>query len=355
MTTQSTFPREAADVTPKWLSSILGGTVETVSCEQIGIGVGLLGRLYRLALTGAGVPSSVILKLPTLDVGARTNVVEPLRFYEKEIAFYRETSGSRCRSQRHPCFTRCSTKSRATSAFFFEDLGTRRMEDPDRGLSAAGRRGRDRHARRDARALVEQRRFPAWLPQYSDPPYPQVIAGMFMQSWPRAVEVLGDHLTPRFRDFGERYPELVPWFMENLSAPPFTLCHGDFRLDNLFFGAEDSASRDHGCRLADLLQRTGRLRRRVLHLAEFADRRPGRRNEQALKNRYLAGLKAHGITYADFEADYAKTVAHCFIYAVVTAGQIEPTNDRMVQLILSILDRAVAAIEDSKALDLLPS
>src|SRR5436305_1384849 len=73
--------------------------------------------------------------------------------------------------------------------------------------------------------------FPAWLPQYSDQPYPLVIAGMYMNSWPRALEIFGDHLTPEFKAFGERWPELVPFFMEGLSEPPFTLCHGDFRLD----------------------------------------------------------------------------------------------------------------------------
>src|ERR1051326_8335499 len=88
--TDLTFPREATDITPDWLSSVLGGTVESFVSEQIGVGVGLLGRLYRLAITGSGVPSSIILKLPTLDVGARTYVVATLRFYEKEIAFYNE-------------------------------------------------------------------------------------------------------------------------------------------------------------------------------------------------------------------------------------------------------------------------
>src|SRR5436309_12481664 len=49
--------------------------------------------------------------------------------------------------------------------------------------------------------------FPAWLPQYSDQPYPLVIAGMYMNSWPRALEIFGDHLTPEFKAFGERRSE----------------------------------------------------------------------------------------------------------------------------------------------------
>ena len=59
-----------------------------------------------------------------------------------------------------------------------------------------------------------------WLPSYADPPFPQVIAGMFKQAWPRALEVLGDHLAPKYREFGERYPSIVQWFMDEATHEP---------------------------------------------------------------------------------------------------------------------------------------
>jgi len=351
--TNVAFPREATDVTPEWLSQVLGGTVETVAAEQIGIGVGLLGRLYRLAITGNGVPSSVILKLPTLDLGARTNVVEPLRFYEKEISFYKEAATRvpvSTASVYHAEFDEVSRD------FFLllEDLGARRMEDQIAGCPIE-----DADTAIDALAEMHAHwwnsdDFPAWLPQYSDQPYPLVIAGMFMQAWPRAMEIFGDHLSPNFLAFGERYPELVPWFMENLSVAPFTLCHGDFRLDNLFFATHESHPK---ITVVDWqICFKGRGGYDVAYFISQSLRTDVRRaNEQRLKDRYLAGLASHGITYDDFEADYAKTVAYCFIYAVVSAGQIEVTNERMRDLILSILDRAVVAIEDTKGLEILPS
>jgi len=351
--TDAAFPREAADITPDWLSAVLGGTVETIECEQIGIGVGLLGRLYRLTLTGSGVPSSLIVKLPTLDVGARTNVVEPLRFYEMEIAFYREAV------DRMPISTAAVYHAEFDEAsrdfcLLLEDLGTRRMEDQIAGCPIE-----DAEVAIDTLAEMHAHwwnsdDFPAWLPQYSDQPYPLVIAGMFAQAWPRAVEIFGDHLTPTFRDYGDRYPELVPWFMENLSLPPFTLCHGDFRLDNLFFGTEPSHP---AITVVDWqICFKGRGAYDVAYFISQSLQTDVRRtNEQRLKDRYLAGLKSHGITYEDFEVDYAKTVAYCFIYAIVAAGQIETANDRMRELLLSLLDRAVAAIEDTKGLELLPS
>jgi hypothetical protein len=351
----TTFPREAHEITPDWLSAILGGSVETVEHEQIGIGVGLLGRLYRLALTGKGVPSSIILKLPTLDTGARQNVVEPLRFYEKEIAFYNEAAHQMPVSTAtvyHAEFDKASND----FCLLLEDLGTRRMEDQIAGCPIE-----DAEKAIDALAHLHSHwwnssAFPSWLPLYSDPPYPQVIQGMYLQAWPKAVEVFGDHLSPKFKEYGERYPSLVPFFMENLGHEPFTLCHGDFRLDNLFFGTDAShpeitvvdwqicfkgrGGYDVGYFISQSLQTDVR-----------------RANEDRLKERYLEGLAKRGVTYDhdEFLDDYRRTVAYCFIYAVVSAGQIEATNERMVELILSILDRAVVAIEDNKALEVLPS
>ncbi len=351
--TDVTFPREATDITPDWLSQILGATVASVSSEQIGIGVGLLGRLYRLTLEGTGVPSSVILKLPTLDVGARSNVVAPLRFYEKEIAFYKEAAGRtplQTASVYHAEFDDAS----GDFILLLEDLVERRMEDQIAGCPI-----KDAETAIDALALMHAHwwnsdGFPAWLPQYSDQPYPLVIAGMYQQALPRALEVFGDHISPRFRDFAERYPSLVPWFMENLSVPPFTLCHGDFRLDNLFFGTD--ASHPDLTVVDWQICFKGRGAYDVAYFISQSLRTDVRReHETRLKQRYLDALAARGITYDDFELDYAKTVTYCFIYAVVSAGQIEITNERMRELVLSILDRAVVAIEDVKGLELLPS
>ncbi len=46
------FPVDPSRVTPAWLSGVLGADVRECRLEQIGIGVGLLGRLYRAHLNG---------------------------------------------------------------------------------------------------------------------------------------------------------------------------------------------------------------------------------------------------------------------------------------------------------------
>src|SRR5438309_9443171 len=84
-----TLPQGPEQITSEWLSSALGRDAEVTNVEQIGIGTGLLGRLCRATL---GDGEAVIVKLPTLDDAARMNVIEPLRFYEKEIRFYEQAA-----------------------------------------------------------------------------------------------------------------------------------------------------------------------------------------------------------------------------------------------------------------------
>jgi hypothetical protein len=349
------FPSQPEDLSTDFLTEAVGSNVASFEIEQIGIGVGLLGRLYRLKLSSQGGPATVIAKFPTLDQGARMNVVEPLRFYEKEVRYYREFGDSSAIPTAHAYFAEHDP---ATGDFLLvlEDFGDRRMEDQIAGC------GND-----DATAAVDalidlhstwwnSDAFPDWLPSYSDPPYPQVIAGMYKQSWPHAVEVFEGHFSQKWLDYGERYPDLVPWFMDNLAGEPLSLCHGDYRLDNLFF----ATSADHPpLSVVDWqICFRGRPGYDLAYFVSQSIETDHRREcEDKLRTRYLEGLAKRGANYDEGQLleDYKRTVAYCFIYAVVTAGQIEMSNDRQRDLVLGIGDRAIQAMEDNDVLAILPS
>ena len=81
-----------------------------------------------------------------------------------------------------------------------------------------------------------------------------------------------------------------------------------------------------------------------------------RANEDRLLDRYATGLAARGIDYPREELvrDYKRTVAYCFVYPIVAAGQIEVTSERQLRLVHGMLDRSITAIEDTGALDILP-
>jgi aminoglycoside phosphotransferase (APT) family kinase protein len=351
----ASFPRTPEDITTSWLSDAVGAPVSSFESEQIGIGVGLLGRLYRLQLTGDGVPSSVIAKFPTLDETARMNVVEPLRFYEKEVRFYQEVTDLPVATPR-AYFARHDPAT-GDFALLLEDMCEGRMADQIAGCPRP-----DAETAVDALAELHSyswggTRFDdmPWLPSYSDPPFPQVIAGMYKQAWPRALDILGDRMSETIRDFGDRYDGLVPWFMDELTHEPLTFCHGDFRLDNLFFATKKGQP---PVTIVDWqICFRGRAGYDLAYFVSQSLTAEERGNcEAALIDRYIEGLAAHKVEYPRDELmkDYKRTVAYCFIYPIVATGQVEVTNERHLQLLQGILDRAIVAIEDTGALEILP-
>lgn len=350
------FPHQPEDITSEWLAEKLNAPVTAFSCEQIGVGVGLLGRLYRLTLTGDDTtPKTVIAKFPTLDEGARANVAQPLGFYENEVLFYNEAAP----------ITPIATAKVYAAAFedathdfvlLIEDLGDRRSADQNVGCAV-----KDAEIAVDALATLHAhwwnsdfKQIP-WVKTYVAPPYPQVIQAMFKQSWPIAVEALGENVSETIRAYGERFPDLVEWFLSQASDPPHSLCHGDFRLDNLFFGVTN----EHApvTVLDWQLSFRGNSAYDVAYfISQSLSTEDRRAAEKPLIERYLAALKSKGIEVdrANFDDAYSRTVAYCFIYPVAAAGQIEVTNERHLALLHMLFDRSVAAIEDWDALAALP-
>jgi len=351
------FPADPAQLTAEWLGEAVGGEVTSFDIDQIGVGVGLLGRLYRVSLEGQNVPASVVAKFPTLDEGARMNVVEHLNFYRNEVNFYRDVAGQTPIATPMVYFAEHDPDS-GDFALILEDLGDRRMCDQVAGCAIAD-------AKVAIDAMVDQHaawwgsdRFEAhpWIPRYSDPPFPQVLAGMFKQSWPRALDIVGGQLADAYRDFGDRFPDLIEWFMNAGCEPPLTLGHGDYRLDNMFFATKDGQAPitlvdwQICCRI-----RGGYDLGYFISQSLSTDER--REHESSFRDRYLEGLAKKGIDYPEdsFDNDYRRTTAWCFIYPVVATGQIEITNERHRALIQGITDRAIQAIEDNDALELLPT
>ncbi len=237
-----------------------------------------------------------------------------------------------------------------------EDLGDRRCVDQLVGCEV-----RDAEVAIDALAKMHAHWWNSdftqipWVKSYVDPPYPQIIEAMFKQSWPVAVEIIGDEMAPHIRDYGDRFADLVPWFLTEATQPPITLCHGDYRLDNLFFAVDD----DH----APITVLDWQLSFRGspgydlgYFMSQSLSTETRRAHQEALIQRYLDGLAAHDVAMdrAPLDDAFRRTVAYCFIYPVVAAGSIEVTSDRMVALVKGMFDRSVTAIDDTEALELLP-
>ena len=82
------LPELPSEITPAWLSSVLGYEVEGVILETLGTEHGFMGDVIRAKLKGDNhLPASVVIKLPKKE-----NRVfgELLGVYEREIMFFRE-------------------------------------------------------------------------------------------------------------------------------------------------------------------------------------------------------------------------------------------------------------------------
>lgn len=351
------IPVGPRSVTAPWLSGVLGAEVQECRLEQIGIGIGLLGRLFRAHLTGGpDVPESVVVKLPTLDATVRTALCEDLEFYLSEVRFYQEIGLADPLRPARPYFAAFDEETH-DFVLVLEDLGRLRLADQVTGCSAA-----DAETVIDAIACHqaywwESERLGSlpWLKTYGTPPFPAVLASNFAAAWPRFIDGVGAELCPALRLFGERFPSLVPWFCAELTAPPRTFWHGDLRLDQLFFavGPDDAPV------TALDWQITGKGRGAYdvgyfLSQSLATDIRRG--CEGQLIERYSERLAERGIDYpaAELRRDYRLTVAWCFAYPVLAEGRVGAVNDRQRSLHRAMLERAAAAIEDHDALALRP-
>jgi hypothetical protein len=351
------IPHDPALITPEWLSEVLGADVDACKVEQIAVGVGLLGRLFRVYLEGGGdVPATVVVKLPTLDVTARTNVCEELDFYPREVAFYQQIGLANPLPPARPYY---AAVDEATHDFVLvlEDLGRLRNADQNIGCSVGDAETLiDAIARHQAYWWDNERLASVpFLTSYGSPPFSTVVVGTYEAAWPVFVERIGYDMSPALRDYGERLPSLMPWYLAEVSRRPTTFLHGDLRLDQLFFavGPADSPVRALDWQLCA-------KGRGAFDLAYFLSQslavETRRSHEDDLLDRYAARLAEHGVDYSreQISHDYRLTTAWCFVYPVIAAGQIGIANERQLALLRTMYQGAATAIEDLNALTLQP-
>ncbi|MBB3604637.1 hypothetical protein FHT40_004315 [Mycolicibacterium sp. BK556] len=351
------FPVDPQSVTAGWLSKILDADVRHCRLEQIGIGVGLLGRLFRAHLEGPDVPASVVVKLPTLDERARSEVCEPLEFYLREVRFYRDVGLDNPLPPARPYFVGFDELTH-DFVLVLEDLGRLRVADQTVGCTAEDAEiVVDAIARHHAHWWDDERRSTLpWLSSYTAPPFPAVLAENFEVAWPRFLERVGSSLSPDMHSFGERFPSLVPWYLDQIMRPPHTFLHGDLRLDQLFFAVEPD---DPPVTALDWqVTCMGRGAYDVGYfLSQSLNIHTRRSCEADLIQRYAQRLAEHGINYPadELTRDYRLTTAWCFAYPVIGTGQADTiTNERHLALLRTMAINAASAIEDHDALSLRP-
>jgi len=361
------IPQDVSELTAAWFDEILPGSqrVHTVRCEEIGADIGFIGKVYRCHLTwdeaGTGTdadrPASVIVKMPT-DNDINFALGDAAQFYEREITVYKElrsqlgvTVPDYLYSAMDPdpvpwlerpllflvdklplggvnktldFLLKVSSKNKRRYILVLSDIVDARPP-----TQAAGGSLDDAH---QALKVLAKWHANNWMCE--------ALVADYRHLWSvdRAHRVFQARYVKNRPDFLERTKGLVeapmiarldaiqerlPSIVKRLAAPPWTLLHGDYRLDNVLF-------RDNGELVVIDLQAVlhGRPAVDVAYFITTALAPEHSSEERTLLRSYHDTLVAHGVT----QYSYDTLVSDCeltkelFAHRFISAADILDTE-----------------------------
>ncbi len=347
------LPRLMSDVTPAWLTAALQAAgldveVASVDATPLGVGIGMMSGLQSLVLSysrGEG-PERLVLKMPAENDVNRA-VADLYHLYARETLFYRDVAPKS--SAYTPTVYRADLEG-DNFVLLMEHLTDYTLGDQVKGCTLEETQGGVAWLARHHASLWGQTDDPmfAFLPMVSPSYSSEGLAQGCAFGWDPMTELFSHVVPPRIAALKDRYLAALPKLFDWMATPPLTVVHGDFRMDNLFFGSRP------GQEPLIAVDWQGSLRGRASQdIAYFfsgslpVDIR--RQHERALINQWHAGLVAGGVTgfsADDAWEDYRKAMLYVWIMAVVIAGTLDPTNERGREWISVMLERSIAAIDD---------
>ncbi|HWE68616.1 MAG TPA: phosphotransferase [Acidimicrobiales bacterium] len=234
--------RYAADVTPEWLTAVLGGAGalpaggRVVDIDVAPIGTGQMADTARLALTydepGAG-PASVVGKFASADDQSRGTGLA-LRAYEIEVRFYQEVADRLAARVPALYFAEVEPESGWFTLILEDIVGARQGDqiaacDPEVAAAVLEEMAGLHAPCWEAPDLAGLE----WLNRTS-PEGDGFMAAMVASLLPGFLERYDGQLAPEHAEVCRLFVEHLPVWMASRVGPR-TASHGDFRLDNLLF------------------------------------------------------------------------------------------------------------------------
>jgi aminoglycoside phosphotransferase (APT) family kinase protein len=342
-------PSSINDVTPQWLTAVLGGAIVTgVRAEQIAQDTGFSSLLYRLHLTAdSAVPSTLIVKLPA-ESEAR-GAMEMLGGYRREVSFYQRVAG-RAPLSTPQVYVARMVEGSADFVLVMEDLCEWDNADHLAGLSM------DR-----ARLCIAQLAgLHAWsadpanssvlgeFPTLDTPMARDLFLPAFALGWQVYLDKASAPVPPEIVRYADRFAEHAPSALAALTERSMLL-HGDIRADNMFFDGDrlkvvDFQFAARGPGAADI----GYL------ISQGLPTEVRRGHDESLVREYLERLAGHGITDYSFDdawRHYRFAVAYLMLLPVIILIGWDALPQRSQALCMKLTERAVATIDDIGALE----
>ncbi len=338
---------EAPDeLTATWLTAVLSAhgvlgdaAVSTASLEPLG--TGQMCDSWRVTLTydrTTNAPATLVAKLPAADPTSRATALA-LRSYENEVRFYQQLAPG---LPLHTPALYYADIDVTTAAFvlLLEDMAPARPGDQLTGCSVSEAELAvgalvGLHAPRWADPALDELE---WL--HRDPAAGRAFLEMTVPGfWDGFCTRYADRLTPEIHSAGDALLRGLHRYLESNLAP-WTIVHGDYRLDNLLFEAGpgraaltvvDWQTCTHGPAMQDVAYFIG--------AGLLPDAR--RAHEVRLVHRYHDALCAAGVTDYDWDRcweDYRRATFSGLIMAIAASMLVERT-ERGDEMFLTMAER----------------
>jgi hypothetical protein len=345
--------RAAEDLTAAWLEESLGtDSIAGFHVEQVG--TGQMSRNHRVAIDYAADvdsgPRSVVLKTASPDENSRSAGVG-LGIYEREVRFYRELA-PRVGGPLAECHVAVFDPDGGWFTLLLEDAAPAVQGDQIAGCGI------------DQARLAVHELAKLHAPVFGDPelgatpwlnqsnPLNQAVMTPLLGAF---LERYGDRISSEHQEVCRRFvASLDGWVADR--RPPLGLVHGDYRLDNMLFGAAAAPRRfiavdwqtvSWGAAMTDISYFLGASLR-------VEDRRA---SEEMLVREYLEQLQAHGVRGLSWEECWLGYRRQCFLGLLMTVGPavIVERTGRGDDMFMTGVARYAQQVLDLDALELLPA
>jgi hypothetical protein len=233
----------------------------------------------------------------------------------------------------------------ATSQFVvvMEDLGGLRIVDQNEGmLMSDARIAIDAVAKLHAKWWGQGGELSAAGTTISlgDPIYPAVLPVLFGEGWEKLTKEM--ELPASIMEIGPKFADRLPSLLQSLVTGPNTMCHGDYRADNILF---DNAGEPVVIDFQLLGSGTG-----AYDVAYFVTQSLSMQDasmyERDLFDRWIAGLTAAGLVVdaEDLWLQYRRCALFCLAYPVIASRGMDLNNPRerkLLEMMNERFDRAV--------------
>ena len=365
--TNPPIPERGSALTAEWMQQALaaGGAsswpaIGDMLVEDIGTGSGALGEILRCTMSyedeGARAPGSVVVKLSSSDKKS-VRIARLLGMYRREYSCFRQLAPYMPVSLPELYYGDWEEAGHRF-VLVLEDLRGMEAMDQIAGASAA-------RARRAIRGAAELHGH--FWSKLEQPPASSFLASVGSQRrWLSQLLYLiclapcmsrfGSLFSSKMRRLAEAYGPRVAVHMNELESGSQTLTHGDFRLENMFFGAGKSDA----FTVIDW-QASGLIGNGLYDVAYFMVtsvptevRRDIERDALEEYHEIVCRNGAKDVSLADCWLRYRQSVLNMLVPCICACGGLDMTNPRMRALGETMAQRTLIAIEDLDAHEFLP-